>query len=228
MSFLNILAIDTSNKVLLEVWYCYCCCSVTQVCPTFCDPITQKDDIELTDQPVRAQSWLLRCSFEIYLWLISVGLLGNICILLNNFILWELYLPFLSTVSSFSPRPFTHTDTHRHTHTIHNPIQWWASSYKNILWNYWTIVTEFIFQIWTGEFMMVRRLFMLKPLKWKLWTDISLGNRKWTRLWLGLKFISFPGRKRLFDEWRSWFDCKVFLSVPHICELWSCILTAQN
>ena len=24
--------------MLLAVWYCYCCCSVTQLCPTFCDP----------------------------------------------------------------------------------------------------------------------------------------------------------------------------------------------
>ena len=108
--------------------------------------------------------------------------------------------PSLSFHCLFSLSPTLHTHTYTHTHIIHDPIKWWASSYKDILWNYLTIVKEFIFQIWTGEVMMVRKLFMLKPLKWKLWTDSSLGNRKWTRLWLGLKFISFPGIKRLFDE----------------------------
>lgn len=51
-----------------------------------------------------------------------------------------------------------------------------ASSYtRKISFHYVTMVGEFIFQIWMGEFTLVRRTFMLKPLKWKYHKQTFFG-----------------------------------------------------
>lgn len=91
--------------------------------------------------------------------------------------------PFsLSLFLSLSPPPGVraHTLPHNDVHT-----QSFLLHYKDILWNYFTIDKEFIFQIWMGEFTVVRRTFMLKPLKWKcceqtfLWATGNESDCDW-------------------------------------------------
>lgn len=95
---------------------------------------------------------------------------------------------------------------------------------------------------WKGEFSMVNRTDVyVKTIKMKiLRTDVSLSNRKWTRLWLGLKFISFPGIRRLwwveidwtagflvnsshpwvmksYSDSRKWIHYTVLIAFPQCC-----------